>query len=240
MTYADNVIKAIREIKSRKGASRPAIKKWFEANTDSVNVHALRTAINKLLAADMIAHHELYNASFILLEAAKAKKPAAKRKPATKKKAASKSKKAAPKKKRPNYYKTINGVKYDKGMIAAADEAVDGAGDGRISTKDAKSLFDEAADGNKYTDVEKKTMAYIRDNYNFTPAGKSALSAHIKKWGAAQANATKAKKKSKKAAAVKKAAATKKKAASKKAAPKRKKPSAKKSTKKPAKKAKKD
>lgn len=239
MTYAENIIKAIREIRSRKGASRPAIKNWLEANTDNVNPHAVRQGLKKLIDTNMIAPHESHAASFVLLEAAKTRKRAAPKKKSVAKKVKGSKKKAAPKRKpatkkkpaakksRPNYYKTIAGVKYDKGMLSAADTAIEGAGDGRISTQDAKALFAEAADGNKYTDIEKRTMAYIRDNYNFTPAGSKALHAIIKKWGVKKATETKKKKKSKKAAAAKKGKATKKKNASSK-----KKPAKKKATKK--------
>ena len=55
-------------------------------------------------------------------------------------------------------------------MFEIADEAVAGAGDGRISIENAQKLLGAVKDTNKYTDIEKTTMKYIRDNYKFTDA----------------------------------------------------------------------
>ncbi len=49
-----------------------------------------------------------------------------------------------------------------------ADEAVSGKGDGRISQEDAQLIFDTISDGKAYTQVEKDTMRYLRDNYRWT------------------------------------------------------------------------
>ena len=80
------------------------------------------------------------------------------------------------------YYKTINGKKYDKEMLDVADKAKSGAGDGRISLEDAQKLLDALKDGNKYTDVEKDTMKYIRDNYEFTDESDAWFRTEIRKW----------------------------------------------------------
>lgn len=85
-----------------------------------------------------------------------------------------------------SYYKTIDGVKYDKGLIEAADKATEGAGDGRISVADAKILLEEVKDGNAYTDIEKATMAYIRENYTFTDAADEHFRTEIRKWAASK------------------------------------------------------
>ncbi len=82
------------------------------------------------------------------------------------------------------YYKVINGVKYDKGLIDAADKAVKGQGDGRVSLADARKLLKQIKDANKYTAIEKTTMAYIRDNYKFTDEADSWLRTEIRKWAA--------------------------------------------------------
>jgi hypothetical protein len=83
-----------------------------------------------------------------------------------------------------SYYKIINGVKYDKEMLRIADEAVAGAGDGRISIEDAKKLLEAVKDGDTYTDIEKETMKYIRDNYKFTQAADEWFRTEIRKWAA--------------------------------------------------------
>ena len=68
------------------------------------------------------------------------------------------------------YYKTIDGKEYNREMLEIADEAVAGVGDGRISIENAQKLLGAVKDANKYTDIEKATMKYIRDNYKFTDA----------------------------------------------------------------------
>ena len=80
------------------------------------------------------------------------------------------------------YYKTIDGVKMDKSLLDAADEAVAGAGDGRISLADAKNLLSEVKDGGDYTDVEKDTMKHIRDNYKWTDEADEWFRKEINKW----------------------------------------------------------
>ncbi|MFN8254256.1 MAG: hypothetical protein U0W24_01120 [Bacteroidales bacterium] len=82
------------------------------------------------------------------------------------------------------YYKTIDGKKYDGDLLAFADAAVAGAGDGRISLKDAQELIGKVMDGKTYTDIEKDTMAYIRDNYKWTPEADEWFRTEIRKWAA--------------------------------------------------------
>ena len=81
-----------------------------------------------------------------------------------------------------SYYKTINGVKMDKELLVLADEAVAGRGDGRISKTDAASLLEAVKDGNSYTDVEKDTVKYIRENYKWTDEADTWFRNEINKW----------------------------------------------------------
>jgi len=83
-----------------------------------------------------------------------------------------------------SYYKTIDGKHYDREMLEIADEAVAGVGDGRISVEDAQKLLGAVKDANKYTDVEKATMKYIRENYKFTYASDQWFRKEIRKWAA--------------------------------------------------------
>ena len=83
-----------------------------------------------------------------------------------------------------SYYKTIDGKHYDREMLEIADEAVAGAGDGRISVEDAQKLLGAVKDANKYTDIEKATMKYIRENYKFTYAADQWFRTEIRKWAA--------------------------------------------------------
>jgi len=89
------------------------------------------------------------------------------------------------------YYKVIDGVKYDKAMLEFCDEAVAGAGDGRISKADAEKLLVLVKDGDKYTDVEKNTMKYIRDNYNWTDSADDWLRTEVRSWAAERGHASK-------------------------------------------------
>ena len=83
-----------------------------------------------------------------------------------------------------SYYKTIDGKHYDREMLEIADEAVAGVGDGRISIEDAQKLLGAVKDANKYTDIEKATMKYIRENYKFTYAADQWFRTEIRKWAA--------------------------------------------------------
>ena len=80
------------------------------------------------------------------------------------------------------YYKTIDGKDYNKEMLDIADNAIEGAGDGRISLDDAKKLLAAVKDANNYTDVEKDSMKYIRDNYKFTDESDDWFRTEIRKW----------------------------------------------------------
>ncbi len=82
------------------------------------------------------------------------------------------------------YYKTIDGVKYDAELLEAAEKAVAGRGDGRISLEDAQDLLEKVKDGDTYTDVEKATMAYIRDNFKWTEQADEWFRTEIRKWAA--------------------------------------------------------
>lgn len=83
-----------------------------------------------------------------------------------------------------DYYIEMDGVKCDRRLLELADGAVAKAGDGRISIADAKALFAAVADHDAYTDVEKATMKYIRENYNFTPEADGWFRTEVKKWAA--------------------------------------------------------
>ncbi len=85
-----------------------------------------------------------------------------------------------------SYYKIIDGNKYDAELIEAAEKAVAGRGDGRISLDDAKDLLAKVMDGNSYTDVEKDTMAYIRDNFKWTEDADEWFRTEIRKWAASK------------------------------------------------------
>jgi len=84
------------------------------------------------------------------------------------------------------YYVTMDGIKMDKDLIDAADEAVKGRGDGRISMEDATILLEKVKDGNSYTDVEKDTMEYVRLKYTWTYEANEWFKTEIRKWAASK------------------------------------------------------
>lgn len=89
------------------------------------------------------------------------------------------------------YYKKIKGKNYDKKLIDAADSSVKGKGDGRISLNDAKKILRLVKDSSDYTDLEKNTMKYIRDHYDFTPEADQWFRAEVRKWAASRGTADK-------------------------------------------------
>ena len=89
------------------------------------------------------------------------------------------------------YYKEIDGKKYDAGLIEAAEKAIAGRGDGRISQEDAEMLLKQVKDGDKYTDIEKDTVAYIREKMKWTEAADKWFRDEIRKWAAEKGQKTK-------------------------------------------------
>jgi hypothetical protein len=75
-------------------------------------------------------------------------------------------------------------VKYDGELIELADKLTSGAGDGRLSKDDASQVFDAVRDGNSYTDIEKGTVKYLRENYKWTDAADEWFRTEIRKWAA--------------------------------------------------------
>jgi len=75
-------------------------------------------------------------------------------------------------------------VKYDGELIELADKLTSGAGDGRLSKDDASQVFDAVRDGDSYTDIEKDTVKYLRENYKWTDAADEWFRTEIRKWAA--------------------------------------------------------
>src|SRR4030043_446736 len=97
------------------------------------------------------------------------------------------------------YYKRIKGKNYDKKLINSAERSVKGRGHGRISLQDAKKLLGSVKDASGYSEIEKKTMKYIRDRYDFTPEADRWFRTEIRKWASAKDSGAKAAPKKKKA-----------------------------------------
>lgn len=67
-------------------------------------------------------------------------------------------------------YVTIDGVKYEKELLELAKEHTTGKGEGKLSKDEVADLFKSASDGQGVTETEKSTLAYIRNNFEFTDA----------------------------------------------------------------------
>ena len=79
-------------------------------------------------------------------------------------------------------YKQIDNVEYSRRLLDLADECVAGQGDGRIGVEDAERIFSALENDGECTDLELRTMAYIRANDNWTDAGRAALYGAIRLW----------------------------------------------------------
>jgi hypothetical protein len=67
-------------------------------------------------------------------------------------------------------YESIDGNKYEKELLDLARKHTTGVGEGKLSKDEVADLFRSAADGRGVTDIEKATLAYIRQNFTFTDA----------------------------------------------------------------------
>lgn len=67
-----------------------------------------------------------------------------------------------------NYYKVIDGLNFDAGLLNMADDLIKGQGDGRISIDNSNKLLTKIFDGGTITKVEYRTILYILKNYKLT------------------------------------------------------------------------
>lgn len=67
-------------------------------------------------------------------------------------------------------YETIDGQKYEKELLDLARKHTTGAGEGKLSKDEVLDLIKSAQDGTSVTETEKATLAYIRNNFEFTEA----------------------------------------------------------------------
>ncbi len=75
-----------------------------------------------------------------------------------------------------SYYKTINGIQYDRAMLDVADKSVQNKKDGRISLADAKKIITKASDAGKITEIEARSLNYIFEHYKFTKSAEEYFS----------------------------------------------------------------
>ena len=74
-------------------------------------------------------------------------------------------------------YRSVNGFKLESPAAILYKTA-------ELVIEAFKTKNEEVKDGNSYTDIEKDTMAYIRDNYKWTDAADEWFRTEIRKWAA--------------------------------------------------------
>jgi len=67
-------------------------------------------------------------------------------------------------------YQSIDGVQYEKELLDLAKKHTTGRGEGKLSKDEVAVLLASAQDGQGVTETEKRTLAYIRNNFTFTDA----------------------------------------------------------------------
>jgi len=67
-------------------------------------------------------------------------------------------------------------------MLKAAEDATSGKNDGRISEKDAKTVFQEAVDGDRITECEYDTIEYIKKNFTWTDKATGWFDKALERW----------------------------------------------------------
>jgi len=78
-------------------------------------------------------------------------------------------------------YKQIDGVRYERNLLAFADEAMKSGG--TISLSEAKELWDLAMDGRGVTPTERRTLEYIMKEKKFTAPSSKYLKGELEKVG---------------------------------------------------------
>lgn len=67
-------------------------------------------------------------------------------------------------------YVSIDGVQYEKELMDLAKHHTTGVGEGKLSKDEVVDLMNSANDGQGVTETEKRTLQYIRQNFEFTDA----------------------------------------------------------------------
>jgi len=75
-----------------------------------------------------------------------------------------------------SYYKVIDGVKYDRGLLESVEAF---AADGQVGYPEAKQLWKDAQDGKGVTDTEKATLEYAMKTFNFTDKAKNYVTVYL-------------------------------------------------------------
>ncbi|MFM2375113.1 MAG: hypothetical protein RLZZ165_210 [Bacteroidota bacterium] len=76
-------------------------------------------------------------------------------------------------------FRLVDDVLYDKVLMDAAELAVEGGGDGRISLDDAELILRMVESDREITAMERRTLGYIVESYRWTDPAKALLSSKL-------------------------------------------------------------
>merc|ERR1719442_63115 len=74
------------------------------------------------------------------------------------------------------YYKVIDGAKYDRALLEAAEGF---AADGQVGYPEAKKLWKDAQDGKGVTDIEKATLEHAMKTYKFSEKAAKFMTTYL-------------------------------------------------------------
>jgi len=80
----------------------------------------------------------------------------------------------------------IDGTRYDAELLQTAEKLVSGRGDGRLSREDAETILAQITEGGAYTELERDTIAFILDEFEWTEAAADWFGTELGKWRADQ------------------------------------------------------
>ncbi|CAJ1352672.1 unnamed protein product [Effrenium voratum] len=75
------------------------------------------------------------------------------------------------------YYRVIDGVKYDRSLLTAAEQFAEM---GQITLIEAMELWKEAMDGNRVTPTERQTLKYVLAQFSFTEKARNFLEQQLR------------------------------------------------------------
>lgn len=76
-------------------------------------------------------------------------------------------------------FRIVESVHYDLVLIDGAELAIEGRGDGRISLDDAELIWRMVESDGKITNIERRTIGYILENYKCTEPATAFLSGKL-------------------------------------------------------------
>jgi hypothetical protein len=80
----------------------------------------------------------------------------------------------------------IDGTSYDAALLKTAEKLSSGRGDGRLSREDAETILEQLTEHDGYTQLERDTVAFIREHFEWTEAAADWFGTELGKWSADQ------------------------------------------------------